>query len=559
MVCCYALNNICCREWDVNEAEISPACASTRTTIANNLTAQTHGCLCELAKQIGFQSGARNVFSLKDQLFTFRHQADLARKDRLARSLSLPKLKFPFPNMVGVCVQESSSGSYQLLSQGTGEILLDACVDYWNGSDLCPLSVADRKRILDFYNRSSLTAYCTAFAYRPLNRRIENINLGGVENVFDSSGVYLELPADSAHLYQPQQSPVPNWDTHANASVHGHSRIQSDGNLYCHTSGGFQSRSNDSLLGNSAEENPQLPEGVFNVQCNQTFVAMVTMQYQARADMVQLIEQMDKACIRFVHFSKENELRSRVFSEKMGLESGWNCHISLLSQQAESKEDTEPHRRHKSVISLVGKEREDWNISAKNTFLSLEHSRPLSVSAPSAINVEMAQVKFEDEISLHNLTNDDSDTDVSKDEERIRLFQNPKSPVSGVSVKTPSPQRHHLDCSSSTSSMDDCSNSSSVIINVPEGGGSSCWDVNLSRSQSHVTESTEQSAPVTFDLSNRAKLPRGVDEIRPHIENVDNVPLLVSLFTDCTPSATRQMVSTSLDYLVVPNLTLSYL
>ena len=34
---------------------------------------------------------------------------------------------------------------------------------------------------------------------------------------------------------------------------------------------------------------------------------------------------------RFVHFSRDNELRSRVFSEKMGLESGWNCHISLKS------------------------------------------------------------------------------------------------------------------------------------------------------------------------------------------------------------------------------------
>lgn len=43
-----------------------------------------------------------------------------------------------------------------------------------------------------------------------------------------------------------------------------------------------------------------------------------------------MIEELEKACIRFVHFSKENELRSRVFSEKMGLESGWNCHISLL-------------------------------------------------------------------------------------------------------------------------------------------------------------------------------------------------------------------------------------
>ena len=56
---------------------------------------------------------------------------------------------------------------------------------------------------------------------------------------------------------------------------------------------------------------------------------MVQMQFQARVDIVQFIDLLEKACIRFVHFSKENELRSRVFSEKMGLESGWNCHISL--------------------------------------------------------------------------------------------------------------------------------------------------------------------------------------------------------------------------------------
>lgn len=62
-------------------------------------------------------------------------------------------------------------------------------------------------------------------------------------------------------------------------------------------------------------------------------IGMVTMQYQAQTDIVALIERLERACIRFVHFSKENELRSRVFSEKMGLESGWNCHISLLSDE----------------------------------------------------------------------------------------------------------------------------------------------------------------------------------------------------------------------------------
>ena len=64
------------------------------------------------------------------------------------------------------------------------------------------------------------------------------------------------------------------------------------------------------------------------------------MQYQALVDIVQLIDLLEKACIRFVHFSKENELRSRVFSEKMGIESGWNCHISLKSNDKISMRKT---------------------------------------------------------------------------------------------------------------------------------------------------------------------------------------------------------------------------
>lgn len=38
-----------------------------------------------------------------------------------------------------------------------------------------------------------------------------------------------------------------------------------------------------------------------------------------------------------------------------------------------------------------------------------------------------------------------------------------------------------------------------------------------------------------FYQQNRAKLPRGIENILPHIEQVDNVPLLVPLFTDCDP------------------------
>lgn len=46
----------------------------------------------------------------------------------------------------------------------------------------------------------------------------------------------------------------------------------------------------------------------------------------------------------------------------------------------------------------------------------------------------------------------------------------------------------------------------------------------------------------------QAKLPRGIENIQPHIENVDNVPLLVSLFTDCSAEATREMLGIMQSY-----------
>ncbi|CAL7933065.1 unnamed protein product [Xylocopa violacea] len=415
-------------------------------------------CLCELAKQIGFQDQAQNIFQLEQQLSTFRHvQPEMVRRDiKFARSLSIAtKLKFPFPHMVAVVVRERTGGGLQLLTQGTADIILDSCIEFWDGHDLCPLSASDRKKVQDFYQRTSLTSYCTAFAYRPLTRGISN----------KMSKIYLELPADSKHLYAPHRSPTPlPWDFKNVLDP----RIK--GIL-------GQFHSTDSLLCNeNKDDNVSDVDTCFEIQCNQVFIGMVTMQYQAQTDMVQLIEQLDRACIRFVHFSKENELRSRVFSEKMGLESGWNCHISLLSERAST---------------------------------NLDNSRAMSMSAPSAINTDFSTVKFDDETTEWN------DTGTSQ-------------------VKSAMSHRE----------QDTMRSEDSVLVqSVDLGSGQEAW-----RSLSCLTDSTEQSAPVNFDLSNRAKLPRGIDKIRPHIELIDNVPLLVSLFTDCNTVVTREMLHIMQDY-----------
>ena len=139
----------------------------------------------------------------------------------------------------------------------------------------------------------------------------------------------------------------------------------------------------------------------------QVFLGMLSLQYQPTPDLVQLVEQLDICGIRFVHFTAENELQIRGFTEKLGLEVGWNCHISLSPDTGE---------------------------------------------------------------------NGTQETDV----------------------------KEHESISSSNSSI-------SLAVN-------------------------------DFQAYNRAKLPKGVELIRSHIKNVDNVPLLVPLFTDCTASSIAEMI-----------------
>lgn len=80
-----------------------------------------------------------------------------------------------------------------------------------------------------------------------------------------------------------------------------------------------------------------------------------------------MIERLERACIRFVHFSKENEVRSRVFSEKMGLESGWNCHISLLTDD------------HSNVTSPRSQSRDFNAVSVPNCEINVE-DEPIDAS-----------------------------------------------------------------------------------------------------------------------------------------------------------------------------------
>ncbi|XP_032569723.1 transmembrane protein 94 isoform X2 [Drosophila sechellia] len=513
-------------------------------------------CLCELAKQIGFTDHATDRFALEGQLASYRHlQPDVVRRDiRFARQLQLSsKVKVPFPHSLSVVMRENPGGYLSLFTQGTADIILDCCDDFWDGIDLRPLSAQDRKRALDFYQRSALTSYCTAFAYRPLRHGIHGALSGPQRSGGDC--LYLELPPESKL------------------------RMQHVDKTHCDFQGGHHvklshSISTDSLLfSESKDEECNDVEGCFEMQCHQVFIGMVTMQYQAQNDIVRLVEHLEQACIRFVHFSKENELRSRVFSEKMGLESGWNCHISLLSEPEPDSEKERLSAKPKEFPENIGKPQATTSATATTTttdheinhhpsakvmYISPPAPAPATASVSESISAAKTTEIVGDGPEISYLLGPPTNLESSKtlSSSAPGAISNPdENPLNALN----SGDSHSPDSEGSKESSQDSSTK-----NNPQGDSEleaeteankhkqrhsldSAMDENC-RSLSTLTESTDQSAPINFDMSNRAKLPRGIENIRPHLEQVDNVPLQVSLFTDCSAEATRQMLDIMQSY-----------
>lgn len=398
-------------------------------------------CLCQLAKLIGFSKNAIDNFIYENNIGIYK-SLDSLRKDNNMNKLTVPleqsnKLMLPFPHMVSNIFKDKLTGIRQAFSTGTADIIIDACVEYWDGKSLRPLDDVTRKKILDFYHRTSLTASCAAFSYTPLFN----------QHKFDDQ--FIEFPANN------------------NNSKYNLKAI----------------RSSDKL------------QQALDELTDQVFVGMVSMQYQAFQDCVRLIEQLEHACIRFVHFSRENELRSRIFSEKLGLESGWNCHISLQNnvreepvatrqaslKQKSSKPQTSYHS-DPDYIKMVLKSRQSVDAQSLNSWRS---------------NQDLSFCQYRKEGSCSNLD---------------RIGEDPAFP------KT----------SSNDNDID--------------------MDESLEQKISDKVEEDGEFESIAFDMANRAKLPRGIENIRPHLNTVDNVPLQVSLFTDCTPELTQEMVKIMQEY-----------
>ena len=336
-------------------------------------------CACSLGIEIGVSQFATNRFDSEVVLYTIGEKDSDIQKSLTARRANSAVLCNDFtvvhPHLISSVIHDKMAASHLLMSRGSGDMIATCCSDFWDGKDVQPMTNFERGTILEFYNRRNFASYCVALAYNPLLE----VNPESLKN----RQINLFVPTCRAQNLNGFKDIITStMDAHSSSSL--------------------------AILSK--------PEDVFNqLQCNQVFLGLVSLHFKPKRDIVDLIEDLQVAGIRFVHFTAENDVRGKVFAQKLGLEADWNCHISL------------------------------------------------------------APVKEEGEG-----TSDETESDGGEDQLLSR--------------------------STSTSS------SLSSVIN-------------------------------TYMSYNRARLPKGIDQVRPHLKYVDNVPLLVPLFTDCTTDTIREMIA----------------
>ncbi|EGD75662.1 hypothetical protein PTSG_07781 [Salpingoeca rosetta] len=461
-----------CKGTHVSHFQLS----STRSATAAQV------CMCRVAHCIGFSTSAFAHFSLSSRFAIFdpeefkRQCAN--RRDEEERRHTRPSIvsaseltskdliaagHVPIPHMMSTLVRDKRSRTALLLASGSPSMVLQHCTLFWNGKEVLDLTEEEKDKCMKFYQHHSDDAAVYALSYRPVPPQ------GVLVGKFSTK--YMQASALFRHKDVPSSSLMHRAETtseasdrsstfasgdpikQARASVIAKLKMRKEKSAPARTATFATPTAKTSIDSNASAhsisrstlvrratmadtvtaQQQMLPRfsnqrHLHNLHQDQIFLGMIVMRDTVAPDIQKMIQDLDQAGIRFVHFSQENEVRSKVFAEAMGLETGWNCFISLA--------DDGYVRVHVHM-----------------------HTWP--------------------------------QTNICK--------------LTRTHVHTHTCSRAH------THTWFMC-----------------------------IAPFIVSCSPVYHD--NRARLPRGINAIRPHIDEVDNVPLLVPLFSECSPAGISEMI-----------------
>ncbi|GAB9475169.1 hypothetical protein Gpo141_00012271 [Globisporangium polare] len=329
-------------------------------------------------------------------------------------------------HLYSTVVQDKRTNRHQLLSRGHPTIALTQCSEYWDGKSICPLTSDKRRAILEMYNQWRVEDLdCVAFSYVPVPHKlnamfsrsrtpdaqglsgglsyqndmlppvylVDDSTAGDINSCSGADAMMMAPPAANESVTsgiqnerstgrernrsQPDISPVASQCS-ADDKRFGSSELEGASNpttlgsssfaprrsmsptarqRHANTLGGVVSLSD---VASSAPVNPSETGSserdclLWRIQEDQIFLGMVATGVQPKKGIPDFIEDLTACGIRFVYFSPRNMRRSKLLAEKMGIETDWNCAISLRPLDSDGPD---PHRMTSNYS--------DWDVKAR--------------------------------------------------------------------------------------------------------------------------------------------------------------------------------------------------
>lgn len=296
--------------------------------------------------------------------------------------------------MTSTVVRDKRTNKLQMLSSGPLPFVLDQCDEYWDGNAIWPLGKKRRNNILETWRHwQAEDLHCVAVCYDPVSNQETSLfrqldeaattqanaarteaaaalrraiaarraRRQGKARHSKSSGSLPTSTANPEIASHEQESvpPIVNIDVGLSidmtsivlfdASKVGTGVLHADLSTYSplrrHSSHTFAAEAENRLL---------------NMQDKQIFIGMIASRFQPHTKVQSLIKKLNEAGIRFAYSTRRNYFRTRPLANKMGLETGWNCAISLHDRSEEQRNSTNellPH--HWGDIMLEN----DWNLA----------------------------------------------------------------------------------------------------------------------------------------------------------------------------------------------------
>ncbi|VDN19304.1 unnamed protein product [Gongylonema pulchrum] len=85
------------------------------------------------------------------------------------------RFRTPLENAFVAITKDASSAYYHVMSQGTADLMLSACAHVWCDNALEPFTESLHKRVLDFYQRNTMTGFCLVLGYRTLGCTVSDV------------------------------------------------------------------------------------------------------------------------------------------------------------------------------------------------------------------------------------------------------------------------------------------------------------------------------------------------------------------------------------------------